>query len=106
MEHVCFSAFDPIFLLYHTTLDQLWPQWQFRDVSRLTAMGGPLVAPAVMLGEAQPSFLGVDVFVPYFGDNGNTTTLNHRMWMAGIVENITVADAMSVEIEGMCIQYV
>ena len=50
-------------------------------------------------------FLGVDAFVPYFGDNGNTTTLNHSMWMAGIVENITVADAMNVENEGMCIEY-
>lgn len=105
MEHVSFSAFDPIFFLHHTNLDRLWTQWQSRDVARLTTMGGPLVAPETPFGDAQPSFLGVDAFVPYFGDNGNTTTLNHSMWMAGIVENITVADAMNVENEGMCIEY-
>ncbi|PYH96444.1 Di-copper centre-containing protein, partial [Aspergillus ellipticus CBS 707.79] len=105
MEHVSFSAFDPIFFLHHTNLDRLWTQWQSMNTTRLTAMGGPLVAPAAPFGTAQPSFLGVDAFVPYFGDNGNITILNHTLWMAGIVDSITVADAMSVDNEGICIKY-
>lgn len=105
MEHVSFSAFDPIFFLHHANLDRLWMQWQARDTKRLTAIGGPVTAPYTLFGEAQPRSLGLDAFVPYFGDGGNVTTLKHSMWMAGIVPNITAADAMSVENDGICIKY-
>lgn len=105
MEHVSMSAFDPVFFLHHANLDRLWTQWQSRDTKRLKAMGGPRIAPHTLFGEAQPASLGLSAFVPYFGDKGNVTTLNHNMWMAGIVPNITVADAMDVEYEGMCIKY-
>ncbi|RAH68073.1 tyrosinase family protein [Aspergillus aculeatinus CBS 121060] len=105
MEHVSFSAFDPIFFLHHTNLDRLWTQWQSKNASRLTAMGGPLVATQTLFGEAQPSFLGVSAFVPYFGDHGNVTTVNHTLWLAGLAENITVADAMDVSNEKICITY-
>ncbi|KAE8152254.1 hypothetical protein BDV25DRAFT_128148 [Aspergillus avenaceus] len=78
IEHVSFSVFDPILdpilVLHHTNLDRLWTQWQFRNTSRLTAMGGPIIAPATLFGEAQSSSLGVGTFLPYFGDHGNTTT--------------------------------
>lgn len=105
MEHVSMSAFDPIFFLHHTNLDRLWTEWQSRDTKRLTAMGGPRVAPQAPFGDAQPASLGYDAFIPYFGDRSNVTTLRHNMWMAGIVPNITVADAMNVENAGMCIKY-
>lgn len=106
MDHVSMSAFDPVFFLHHANLDRLWTQWQSRDTKRLKAMAGPRIAPHTLFGEAQPASLGLSAFVPYFGDKGNVTTLNHSMWMAGIVPNITVADAMDVEYEGMCIKYV
>ena len=105
MEHVSMSAFDPVFFLHHANLDRLWTEWQSRDTKRLTAIGGPLIAPQKMFGEAQPASLGRSAFFPYFGDGTNVTTLHHNMWMAGIVPNVTVADAMNVENDGMCIKY-
>lgn len=98
------SAFDPIFFLHHTNLDRLWTEWQSKDPRRLKAIGCPRIAPHTLFGEAQPMSLGLGAFVPYFGDKGNVTTLKHNMWMAGIVKNITIADAMDVNAEDMCIR--
>jgi tyrosinase len=105
MRHVSLSALDPVFFLHHANLDRLWAEWQSKDANRLTAMGGPLIALQALFSDAQPSSLGPDAFFPYFGDEGNVTTLRHNMWMGGIVPNITVADAMDIDGDKICIKY-
>ncbi|KAI1152315.1 Di-copper centre-containing protein [Nemania diffusa] len=41
----------------------------------------------------------------YFYDGGNATTLNHTLWSAGIVENVTIADVMDAEGGFVCGDY-
>ncbi|KAF6825134.1 amino acid transporter [Colletotrichum musicola] len=101
------SPADPIFWLHHANLDRLWWEWQVANLStRLYATGGPNVANGQIFIDAQPSILPIEAFVPYFGDGGNVTTLDHVMWMPGLAENITVRDAMDIRGETMCIEYV
>ncbi|KAI1865425.1 uncharacterized protein JN550_008473 [Neoarthrinium moseri] len=44
-------------------------------------------------------------FSEYFGDNGNWTTLNHRLYMAEIFPNITIGDVMNVNGDVVCSEY-
>ncbi|KAH8201560.1 hypothetical protein TruAng_004252 [Truncatella angustata] len=44
-------------------------------------------------------------FTDYFGDNGNITTLNHRLYMAEIFPNITIADIMDIGGDVICSEY-
>ncbi|KAI1385121.1 Di-copper centre-containing protein [Hypoxylon trugodes] len=44
-------------------------------------------------------------FTDYFNDNGNITTLNHTLWSANILENITIADVMDVRGGFVCGDY-
>lgn len=44
-------------------------------------------------------------FTDYFGDGGNTTTLNHRIYMAEIYPNVTIADLMDLNGEVICSEY-
>jgi len=41
----------------------------------------------------------------YFNDGGNATTLNHTLWSAGILENVTIADVMNPEKGFVCADY-
>lgn len=41
----------------------------------------------------------------YFGDGGNVTTLNHNLWMAGLIPNVTVGDVMDLGGEVICAEY-
>ncbi|KAI1503635.1 Di-copper centre-containing protein [Biscogniauxia marginata] len=41
----------------------------------------------------------------YFNDGGNITTLNHTLWSASIMENITIADVMDPRGGFICAQY-
>lgn len=42
----------------------------------------------------------------YFGDGGaNVTTLNHTIFMAGLVANITIGDIMDIRGSYMCNNY-
>ncbi|KAI1126177.1 Di-copper centre-containing protein [Nemania abortiva] len=41
----------------------------------------------------------------YFFDGGNVTTLNHTLWSAGIMENVTIADVMNAEDGFVCGDY-
>jgi tyrosinase len=45
-------------------------------------------------------------FTDYFGDNGNITTLNHRLYMADIFPNITIADIMDIGANVICSEYI
>ncbi|KAI0435747.1 Di-copper centre-containing protein [Xylaria telfairii] len=44
-------------------------------------------------------------FEDYFNDGGNATTLNHTLWSAGIMENVTIADVMNPEEGFVCADY-
>ncbi|KAF2970798.1 hypothetical protein GQX73_g2748 [Xylaria multiplex] len=44
-------------------------------------------------------------FTDYFGDNGNVTTLNHRLYMAELYPNITIADVMDLHGDVVCSEY-
>ncbi|KAJ0168435.1 Tyrosinase [Colletotrichum tanaceti] len=105
MDDVSLSPADPLFFMHHTNLDRLWWEWQSKDVSRLTDMSGRNVAVAGLLAQAQPKILPVEAFSPYFGDNGNVTTLDHVLWMAGTAENITIGEVMDIKSDAICIEY-
>lgn len=126
MVNVLLSPGDPVFYLHHGYLDRLWWEWQSRDLStRLTEIGGnntiELFVPPGGFNFTGPPFGvggggGVPPFNPilpppdkafedYFNDGGNVTTLNHTLWSAGIMENITIADVMN-PLEGfVCADY-
>ncbi|KAK2001440.1 Di-copper centre-containing protein [Colletotrichum falcatum] len=106
MDDVSLSPADPLFFMHHTNLDRLWWEWQSKNTSRLTDMGGPNVASGSFLASVQPNILPKEAFAPYFGDDGNTTTLNHIMWMAGTAENITIAEVMDIKSDAICIEYI
>jgi tyrosinase len=105
MDDVSLSPADPLFFLHHTNLDRLWWNWQLQNSTRLTEIGGPNVARGSLLVNAQPSSLGVDAFLPYFADNGNTTTLNHVLWMAGAGVNVTISDVMDLKGDTICADF-
>lgn len=105
MDDVSLSPADPLFFMHHTNLDRLWFEWQSQNASRLTAIGGPNVATGVTLSKAQPPSLPVEAFLPYFNDDGDETTLDHIMWMAGVVPNITVSDALDPKSDVICIDF-
>lgn len=97
---------DPVFFLHHAYLDRVWWQWQQKDLpARLTDMGGSIMPDAQALslaGEGEPSAALLD----YDGDSGNTTTLNHTLWMGGLVQNVTVGDVMDIGGDVICAQYI
>jgi tyrosinase len=99
------SSGDPIFFLHHAYLDRLWWQWQQADeANRLTAIGGVNVPPQSILdlvGLQGPDPSVVD----YNGDEGDTTTLRHVLWLHGIVPNVTVADVLDLGGEVICATY-
>ncbi|OTA99165.1 hypothetical protein M426DRAFT_16734 [Hypoxylon sp. CI-4A] len=44
-------------------------------------------------------------FTDYFNDGGNITTLNHTLWSANILENVTIADVMDPRGGFVCAEY-
>ncbi|KAH9904731.1 Di-copper centre-containing protein [Xylariomycetidae sp. FL2044] len=44
-------------------------------------------------------------FTDYFNDGGNTTTLNHTLWSANILENVTIADVMDIRGGFVCAEF-
>ncbi|KAF7536186.1 hypothetical protein G7054_g4736 [Neopestalotiopsis clavispora] len=123
------SPGDPVFYLHHSWLDLNWWKWQNLDLeTRLTDMGGPNLpnvgggrpggpggssnSTAVAATPGVPSNPSGVVggtgpeFTDYFGDGGNTTTLNHRIYMAEIYPNVTIADLMDLNGEVICSEYI
>jgi len=45
--------------------------------------------------------------VPYFGDGGggDVTTLNHNLWVAEILPNVTIAEVMDIHGDIICAEY-
>ncbi|KAH0430728.1 amino acid transporter [Colletotrichum camelliae] len=106
MLDVVGSPGDPLFFLHHTNLDRLWWEWQQANLTtRLTDMGGrniPLDSYLEQNGMEYPSASILD----YDGDSGNETTLNHNLWMVGIMPNATIAEVMDLGSDVMCAEYV
>lgn len=100
------SPGDPIFFLHHTNLDRLWWEWQAQDLpARLYEMSGrsiPKLSSLLSYGWLFPSAAVMD----YDGDEFNTTTLNHNLWMVGIAPNVTIADVMDLGNDLNCAEYV
>lgn len=42
----------------------------------------------------------------YNGDPGNVTTMDHVLWVAGILPNVTVGDVMDLRGDVICAEYV
>ena len=72
---------DPIFYLHHSQLDRVWWLWQMRDKKdRVHDYGG-------------------------IGDNDKNVTLADVLPLAGLDQDLTVADIMDTEGGGMCYRY-
>lgn len=106
MDDVSLSPADPLFFLHHANLDRLWWEWQSKNTSRLTEISGKNVAIFQYLIDVQPKILPEAAFVPYFGDNGNVTTMDHILWTAGTAENITIGEVMDINSDAICIEYI
>ncbi|KAI0130350.1 amino acid transporter [Xylariales sp. AK1849] len=107
MLDVVASPGDPLFYLHHTYLDRVWWQWQQQNLSaRLTDMSGRNVPRASYIAENDFVFPGPDI-TDYWGDGGgNVTTLNHTLWMVGILPNATIADVMDLGGDLICAEYI
>jgi tyrosinase len=105
------SPGDPIFYLHHSWLDKLWWEWQQLDLpNRYTDIGGSNTPsfdsfPGGGVGGGGLGGGGPE-FTDYFGDDGNTTTLNHRLYMAEIFPNITINDIMDLNGPVVCSEYI
>ncbi|OLN87075.1 Tyrosinase 9 [Colletotrichum chlorophyti] len=100
------SPGDPIFFLHHANVDRLWQRWQEANLtSRLTDIGGSIIPPESSIRQNRwlhPS----RAFTDYDGNPGNVTTLNHVLWMGGIMPNKTIADVMDLRGEVNCAEYI
>ncbi|KIL85506.1 amino acid transporter protein [Fusarium avenaceum] len=116
MISVSVSPGDPIFWLHHTYLDKLFWDWQSQNLTtRLTEIGGSNLqdlsaGEGSLPGGGKGDLIGQTSdpdprFVDYFNDGGNTTTLNHTLWSAGIVANATIADVMDARGDYVCAEY-
>jgi tyrosinase len=103
MVNPTLSPGDPVFYLHHSYLDKLWWDWQNLETSRLLDMGGPNIP--TNLDEEDPTYPGPE-YTDYFGDGGgNVTTLYHTLFMAGLAQNVTIAEIMDIRSAVMCTEY-
>lgn len=107
MLNVSTSPGDPLFFLHHAYLDKVYWDWQKQDPSvRLTEITGPrLPNPVVYELGGTPRF-PESALTNYDGDPGNVTTLNHNLWMNGLVPNITIGDVIDLNGGVSCAEYV
>ncbi|KAL4971058.1 tyrosinase family protein [Aspergillus stella-maris] len=106
MRDVVASPGDPLFFLHHTNLDRLWWEWQSANLSsRLYAISGTNIPDQTYLDENDFEFPSA-ALRDYDGDAGNVTTLNHVLWMGGVVPNATVGEVMDLHGERNCAEYV
>lgn len=101
------SPGDPLFFLHHTNLDRLWWEWQSVNLTaRLTDMNGrtvPLDSFLIQNAVSYPS----DAVLHYDGDwPSNVTSLNHNLWMVGLIPNGTIGDVMDIRGSTICAEYV
>ncbi|KAI1818257.1 Di-copper centre-containing protein [Poronia punctata] len=126
MVNLFLSPGDPVFYLHHGYLDRVWYEWQSGDLSkRLTEIGGnnTSIFPPFGGGGGGGGGFGFNLtdsegldfvfampppdsaFEDYFNDGGKITTLNHTLWSANIMENVTIADVMNPTEGWVCADY-
>ncbi|KAL1591365.1 hypothetical protein SLS60_012064 [Paraconiothyrium brasiliense] len=106
MLDVVASPSDPLFFLHHTNLDRLWWTWQLNNLTyRLTDMGGRNIPTDSYLAQNNFTYPGPEL-LDYDGDSANVTTLNHTLWMVGLIANATVGDVMDLRGDLICAEYV
>lgn len=110
------SPGDPLFYLHHAFIDKIWWDWQSADLdARLYSIGGPNVkdpnrpAPipdssTKILHRRADDSTGKER-TRHLGDNGNITTLRHKLSLLGIVPDITAADVMDIGNKLLCYEY-
>jgi tyrosinase len=101
------SPGDPLFFLHHAFIDLLWWKWQVQDLdTRLIAIGGNNQPNSTDICSSDGETCPTAAILDYDGDDGNTTTLNHVLWMMDIYPNVTAADVMSPNSSTVCLEYV
>ncbi|KAF4899237.1 Tyrosinase ustQ [Colletotrichum fructicola] len=106
MENQNASPGDPVFFLHHANLDRLWQKWQEANLTaRLTDMSGQIIPPEFIMTQNRWLYPS-KAYTDYDGDPGNETTLNHVLWMGGIIPNKTIADVMDVKGDLICAEYI
>lgn len=106
MENQNASPGDPVFFLHHANLDRLWQKWQEANLTaRLTDMSGQLIPPAIIMEQNRWLYPSA-AYLDYDGDTGNDTTLNHVLWMGGIIPNHTIAEVMNLKGDLICAEYI
>jgi tyrosinase len=106
MLDVVASPGDPLFFMHHTYLDRVWWQWQQKNLTaRLTDMSGRNIPTTSYLDQNSFDYPSASV-TDYFNDGGNMTTLNHTLWMVGLIPNATVGDVMDLGGDIICAEYV
>jgi tyrosinase len=110
------SPGDPLFYIHHAFIDKLWWDWQSADLdARLYSIGGPNVKdperPAPIpdgsnktLHHRADDYAGKE-HNRYLGDNGNLTTLSHKLSLLGLLPDLTAADVMDIGNELLCYKY-
>lgn len=106
MVNVANSPGDPVFFLHHAFIDMLWWRWQAEDLdTRLTDISGNNSPTSSNSCSSQGQTCPDASILDYDGDDGNTTTLNHVLWMMDLFPNATVADVMDVNSPTICLEY-
>ncbi|KAF6813124.1 amino acid transporter [Colletotrichum sojae] len=106
MENQNASPGDPVFFLHHANLDRLWQKWQEADLpARLTDMSGSIIPPEFIMKQNRWLYPS-KAYTDYDGNPGNVTTLNHVLWMGGIMPNRTIAEVMELRGEVNCAEYI
>ncbi|KAI0163486.1 amino acid transporter [Pestalotiopsis sp. NC0098] len=106
MEDQNASPGDPVFFLHHANLDRLWWLWQKDNLTaRLTDMSGSIIPPDSIMQQNRWLYPSA-AFIDYDGDAGNDTTLNHVLWMANIIPNVTIAEVMDLNGDMICAEYI
>lgn len=106
MLDVVASPGDPLFFLHHTYLDRVWWQWQQKNLTaRLTDISGRNIPLYTYLEQNSFEYPSTSV-TDYFNDNGNVTTLNHNLWMVGLIPNATIAEVMDLGGDLICAEYI
>jgi tyrosinase len=110
------SPGDPMFYVHHAFIDKLWWDWQSFDLSnRLYAIGGPNAKdanrPAPVPGgmvapRKRTARQSLTRSVASFGDGKNSTTLDHRISLLGLLPDVVAEEVMDIRNQMLCYTYI
>lgn len=89
-----------------TNLDRLWWNWQQVDPDNRTYDIGIVENVPTYEYMMQNNFTYPYTLLAYSGDPTNVTTLNHTLWMAGVLPNATIGDVMDLGGDTICAEYI